>query len=70
MKRRQFILLLAGTAGMAPAARAQQAANIRRIGLLSPFSPANTARWEKARLLGLRLTVPARVLGMADEVIE
>ena len=39
---------------MAPAARGQQAANVRRIGLLSPFSPANTARWEKALLLGLR----------------
>ena len=39
---------------MAPAAQAQQAANVRRIGLLSPFSPANTARWEKALLLGLR----------------
>jgi putative ABC transport system substrate-binding protein len=54
MKRRQFIILLAGAAVSARSARGQQAASVRRIGLLSPFSPANTSRWEKALLLGLR----------------
>ncbi len=53
MKRRQFIVLLTG-AIVGRNARAQQSASVRRIGLLSPFSPANTARWEKALLLGLR----------------
>jgi putative ABC transport system substrate-binding protein len=55
MKRRQFIVALAGAMGsLAHGVRAQQSASVRRIGLLSPFSPANTARWEKALLLGLR----------------
>jgi len=54
MRRRQFIVLLTAAGLLARNARAQQAANLRRIGLLSPFSPANTARWEKALLLGLR----------------
>ena len=54
MQRREFIVLSAGAAVWAHGARAQQAPGIRRIGLLSPFSPANTARWEKALLLGLR----------------
>jgi putative ABC transport system substrate-binding protein len=54
MKRRQFIILLSGAAVSARSARGQQATSVRRIGLLSPFSPANTSRWEKALLLGLR----------------
>jgi putative ABC transport system substrate-binding protein len=54
MKRRQFIVLLTGAGVLARNARAQQAANVRRIGLLSSFSAVNTQRWEKALLLGLR----------------
>ena len=54
MKRREFIVLLTGSAVWVCGARAQQAPSVRRIGLLSPFSPANTARWERALLLGLR----------------
>lgn len=53
MKRREFIVLLTGSAAWAPAT-AEQSTSIRRIGMLSPFSRANTARWEKALLLGLR----------------
>jgi putative ABC transport system substrate-binding protein len=55
MKRREFITLLGGAAVAWPlVAHAQQAAKIPRIGLLSPFSPANTAIWHKAFLRGLR----------------
>jgi putative tryptophan/tyrosine transport system substrate-binding protein len=54
MQRREFIALTIGSAVWAIEARAQQAASVRRIGLLSPFSAANTQRWEKALLLGLR----------------
>ena len=35
-------------------AEAQQPAKIPRIGLLSPFSPSDTARWHQAFLQGLR----------------
>jgi len=55
MKRREFITLLGGAAVAWPlVAHAQQAVKIPRIGLLSPFSPANTAIWHKAFLRGLR----------------
>jgi putative ABC transport system substrate-binding protein len=54
MKRRQFIGLVIGAAASAHAARGQQAARVRRIGLLSPFSPTETLLWNKALLRGLR----------------
>jgi putative tryptophan/tyrosine transport system substrate-binding protein len=54
MQRREFIVVLAGAAMLPHGARAQQAANVRRIGLLSSFSAVNTQRWEKALVLGLR----------------
>jgi ABC-type uncharacterized transport system substrate-binding protein len=54
MKRREFITLLTGATAWAHAARAQQTASVRRIGLLSPFSPAEALRWNKALLRGLR----------------
>jgi putative ABC transport system substrate-binding protein len=54
MRRREFILALGGAAVAWPlAARAQQPAKIFRIGLLSPFSPTNTALWHRAFLRGL-----------------
>jgi putative ABC transport system substrate-binding protein len=54
MKRREFIGVVAGAATWAHGARAQQAAGVRRIGVLSPFSPADTLLWNKALLQGLR----------------
>jgi ABC-type uncharacterized transport system substrate-binding protein len=54
MKRRDFLVLSTGLAVWPRGARAEQAANTRRIGLLSSFSAVNTQRWEKALLLGLR----------------
>src|SRR6201999_387200 len=54
MKRREFLGLIVGSAISARSARSQQVANVRRIGILSSFSAANTQRWEKALLLGLR----------------
>src|SRR5215831_13814065 len=54
MKRRDFIGLVTGATAWAHAARAQQVASVRRIGLLSPFSAAETLDWNKALLRGLR----------------
>ena len=54
MKRREFIVLVAGATVWNHAARGQQAASVRRIGLLSPFSPTDALRWNKALLRGLR----------------
>jgi hypothetical protein len=54
MRRREFIGLVAGATTWARGARGQQAANVRRIGVLSPFAPADTVLWNKAFLRGLR----------------
>ena len=55
MKRREFITLLGGVAVAWPlAAGAQQPNKIPRIGLLSPFSPSDSALWDRAFLQGLR----------------
>jgi len=53
MKRRGFIAG-AGSAAVWPLiAHGRQAASVRRIGLLSPFSPTETLLWNKALLRGL-----------------
>jgi len=53
--RRTFIGTLAGALLAAPlAAEAQGPAKIPRIGLLSPFSPSDTALWHQALRQGLR----------------
>jgi putative ABC transport system substrate-binding protein len=54
MRRRGFIGLMGGVVAWPFAARAQQAASVRRIGFLSPFSPVDTRLWNKAFLQGLR----------------
>ena len=54
MRRREFIVLFGSAAAWPLAARAQQPAKITRIGLLSPFSPADTTLWHQAFLRGLR----------------
>jgi putative ABC transport system substrate-binding protein len=55
VRRRDFIIGLGGAAVAWPlTGRAQQAAKIPRIGILSPFSPADTALWHQAFLRGLR----------------
>jgi putative tryptophan/tyrosine transport system substrate-binding protein len=54
MRRREFITLIGSGAAVWPiAARAEQAARFPRIGLLSPFSPVDTALWHQAFLRGL-----------------
>ncbi len=53
MRRREFIGLVTATA-WAHAARGQQPAGVRRIGVLSPFPAADTVLWNKALLQGLR----------------
>jgi len=54
MKRREFIVLVTGVTAGAHAVRGQQAGSVRRIGLLSPFSPTDTLLWNNALLRGLR----------------
>jgi hypothetical protein len=54
MRRRQFIGLFGGAMVWPFAAGAQQPERVRRIGLLSSFSPSDTAPWYKAFLQGLR----------------
>ena len=55
MKRREFIILLGTAAVTWPfgAHAQQQATKMPRIGLLSPFSPSDTAAWHQAFLYGL-----------------
>jgi putative ABC transport system substrate-binding protein len=57
MNRRDSIAALAALAALGaalPLARAQQPAKVARIGLLSPFSPSQSAPWHQAFRLGLR----------------
>jgi putative tryptophan/tyrosine transport system substrate-binding protein len=57
MTRRTIALLVTVALGllMAPlAAEAQPSVNVPRLGLLSPFSPADTARWHQAFRQGLQ----------------
>src|SRR5579872_5173785 len=55
MRRREFIAALGIAATAWPhAAHTQQAAAIRRIGVLSPFTSADSAQWHRAFLRGLR----------------
>jgi putative ABC transport system substrate-binding protein len=53
-RRELFIALGAGALAWAGAARAQAPAKVRRIGLLSPFSPSDTALGHQAFRQGLR----------------
>ena len=54
--RRAFLLAAATWPALAwaGAVRAQAPAKVRRIGLLSPYSPSDTALWHQAFRLGLR----------------
>jgi putative ABC transport system substrate-binding protein len=53
-RRKLLIALGAGALAWAGAGRAQAPAKVRRIGLLSPISPSDTALWHQAFRLGLR----------------
>ena len=53
-RRELLIALGAGALAWAGAARAQAPVKVRRIGLLSPLSPSDTALWHQAFRLGLR----------------
>ncbi len=53
-RRELLIAFGAGALAWAGAARAQAPARVRRIGLLTPFSPSDTALWHEAFRLGLR----------------
>jgi putative tryptophan/tyrosine transport system substrate-binding protein len=53
--RREFLKSLTWTVtGWSGAARAQQAAKIPRVGLLSPFTKSDTVTWHQAFLRGLQ----------------
>jgi putative ABC transport system substrate-binding protein len=52
--RREFIGLVVGATIGTRGAHSQQAASVRRIGVLSPFAPPDTLLWNKALLRGLR----------------
>jgi putative tryptophan/tyrosine transport system substrate-binding protein len=56
VKRRYFVLVGAAWTALAwaGAVRAQAQAKVRRIGLLSSFSPSEAAHWHQAFHLGLR----------------
>ena len=55
LRRKLLIAAAAGPAlAWAGAVRAQAPAKVPRIGLLSPFSPSDTALWHQAFRLGLR----------------
>jgi putative tryptophan/tyrosine transport system substrate-binding protein len=55
IRRREFITLIGGaTAAWPLAAGAQQPAKFPRVGLLSTFSPSETAPWHRALRQGLR----------------
>jgi putative ABC transport system substrate-binding protein len=53
-RRELLIALGAGALAWGGAVRAQAPAKVRRIGLLSPISPSDTALWHQAFRLGLR----------------
>jgi putative ABC transport system substrate-binding protein len=53
MKRRKFITLVIAAAVSPFTAYAQPITEPRRIGLLSPFTPSDTAAWHQAFLRGL-----------------
>jgi putative ABC transport system substrate-binding protein len=55
MDRRTFVRAIGAGLAIAPfAARTQQAGTVRRIGVLSPFAPADAAPWHEAFRQGLR----------------
>jgi putative ABC transport system substrate-binding protein len=54
MRRRTFVTLLGGAAVWPIASQAQPAHGTFRIGVLSPFSPADAAIWHRAFQVGLR----------------
>jgi putative tryptophan/tyrosine transport system substrate-binding protein len=53
MQRRDFLGILSAAVAWPVAARAQQTVKIPRIGILSPFTAADTAPWHQAFLRGL-----------------
>jgi putative ABC transport system substrate-binding protein len=54
MRRRDLIKGIAGSTVSWPLAAIAQIAKVRQIGLLSPFTPSDTAAWNHALLKGLR----------------
>jgi putative ABC transport system substrate-binding protein len=55
MDRRTFVTLVSAGLAIVPlVAKAQQAATVRRIGVLSPFAPSDAAPWHDALRQGLR----------------